>query len=118
MIRASREVASGRVDLGEHEPAWRRLRSITGIGAWTLEKLAFHGQGRDDQLPAGDLAYLKLVGSLTGLNRRATVDEVREFFAPYEPFAALAGLYMLHGRRWAQPGPARATGPVPAAARW
>ena len=46
--------------------------------------LAFQGQGRDDQLPAGDLAYVKLVGRLAGLGRRATEEEVRAFFAPYE----------------------------------
>ena len=94
--RAAHEVASGRVDLvGEHEPGWRRLRAIPWIGSWTLEKLAFHGQGRDDQLPAGDLAYLKLVGRLARLGRRASEGEVREFFAPYAPFRGLAGIYAL-----------------------
>jgi 3-methyladenine DNA glycosylase/8-oxoguanine DNA glycosylase len=96
LIRVSREVAAGRVDLSEHEPAWRRLRAIREIGPWTLECLALHGQGRDDQLPAGDLAYVKLVGKLAGLGRRATVEEVHEFFEPYAPYAALAGLYMLN----------------------
>ena len=67
----------------EHEPAWRRLRAIPNIGNWTLEMLAVEGQGRDDQLPALDVAYLKLVGLAAGLGRRATEDEVREFFAPY-----------------------------------
>jgi len=98
LVRAAREVAAGRADLDEHEPAWRRLRAIPTIGSWTLEKLAFEGQGRDDQLPAGDLAYVKLVGQLAGLGRRATEDEVREFFAPYAPFAGLAGLYLLQAR--------------------
>jgi len=46
-------------------------------------------------LPAGDLAYVKLVGRMAGLGRRATEAEVREFFAPYEEFAGLAGTYML-----------------------
>ena len=60
--------------------------------------LAFEGQGRDDMLPALDLAYVKLVGRLAGLGRRATEDEVRGFFAPYEEWAGLAGIYALQRR--------------------
>jgi len=59
------------------------------------------GQGRDDQLPALDVAYLKFVGMAAGLGRRATEDEVREFFSPYGEYAALAGHYALH-RRFSQ----------------
>ena len=95
LVRAAREVASGRADLTEHEPAWRRLRAIPNIGSWTLEMLAVAGQGRDDQLPALDVAYLKLVGLAARLGRRATEDEVRAFFAPYGEYAALAGCYAL-----------------------
>jgi len=98
LIRAAREVASGRADLSRHEPSWRRLRAIPNIGSWTIEKLAFDGQGRDDMLPALDLAYVKLVGELAGLGRRATEDEVRDFFSPYEEHAALAGIYALAHR--------------------
>jgi 3-methyladenine DNA glycosylase/8-oxoguanine DNA glycosylase len=97
-VRVAREVASGRADLSEHEPAWRRLRSIPNIGDWTLEMLAVEGQGRDDKLPALDVAYLKLVGRLAGLGRRATESEVRNFFAPYGEYAALAGCYALQRR--------------------
>jgi 3-methyladenine DNA glycosylase/8-oxoguanine DNA glycosylase len=96
LVKAAREVASGRADLASHEPAWRRLRTISGVGPWTVECLALHGQGRDDQLPAGDLAYLKLVGRLWRLGRRATEDEVRDFFEPYAPFGGLAGTYLAH----------------------
>jgi 3-methyladenine DNA glycosylase/8-oxoguanine DNA glycosylase len=98
LIRVAREVASGRADLAQHESSWRRLRALREIGSWTVEKLALHGQGRDDQLPAGDLAYVKLVGRLEGLGRRATEDEVRAFFAPYAPFQALAGLHVIADR--------------------
>ena len=101
IARAAREVARGRVDLEDpdHEPGWRRLRRIPGIGSWTLQTLALSGQGRLDQLPAGDLAYLKLVGRLRGGDprARATEDEVVQFFAPYAPWAGLAGLHALHG---------------------
>jgi 3-methyladenine DNA glycosylase/8-oxoguanine DNA glycosylase len=99
LIRAAREVASGRVDLSDpdHERGWRRLRGIRGIGDWTLQMLALTGQGRLDQLPAGDLAYLKLVGRLRGGDPRArgTEEEVERLFAPYEPWAGLAGLHAL-----------------------
>jgi 3-methyladenine DNA glycosylase/8-oxoguanine DNA glycosylase len=98
--RAAGEVAGGRVDLPgrDPEPGWRRLRAIRGIGAWTLQMLAFTGQGRMDQLPAGDLGYLKLVGRLRGGGdpyARATEEEVERFFAPYAPWAGLAGLHAL-----------------------
>jgi len=101
MVRASRLVAGGRVDLdGEHhEDAWRRLRAIRGIGAWTVETLALHGQGRHDQLPAADLKYLKLVGrALSGGDpyARATEEEVRAYFAPYGEWAGLAATHALH----------------------
>src|SRR5204862_7169902 len=88
----------GRSGPAHHESSWRRLRAIRGIGPLTTEKLAFEGQGRDDQLPAGDLAYVKLVGRLAGLGRRASEEEVRAFFAPYEPYRGLAGLYALRVR--------------------
>jgi 3-methyladenine DNA glycosylase/8-oxoguanine DNA glycosylase len=99
LIKAAREVASGRADLTEHESSWRRLLAIPNIGNWTIEMLAFEGQGRDDKIPALDLAYVILVGRLAHGGRRATEEEVRAFFAPYEEHAALAGIYAL-GRRY------------------
>jgi 3-methyladenine DNA glycosylase/8-oxoguanine DNA glycosylase len=103
LVRAAREVAAGRVDLldGEQERGWRRLREIRGIGSWTLQKLALLGQGRLDQIPAGDLAYLKLVGRLTTGDpyARVTEPEVEEFFAPYAPWAGLAGAYALRSSK-------------------
>jgi 3-methyladenine DNA glycosylase/8-oxoguanine DNA glycosylase len=103
---AAREVASGRVDLEdpEHERAWRRLAAIPGIGSWTLARLALHGQGRLDQLPAGDLAYRKLVGRvLSGgdPSARASEEQVAQMFGRYEPWSGLAGIYALRaGARW------------------
>jgi len=114
LIAAAREVARGRVDLldPDHEPGWARLRRIRGIGSWTIQMLAFLGQGRMDQLPAGDLAFLKLVGRLRSGGdpwARATEDEVTEFFAPYHPWEALAGLHALRAG-----GPARMGGKLAA----
>lgn len=111
--RAAGEVAAGRIDwraasgAGESaqsapRPAavsgppltdvFARLLAIREIGPWTVEMLALHGLGRLDVVPAGDLGYLELVGRLR--NRRVDVPEVREFFAPYAPYAGLAGEYL------------------------
>jgi DNA-3-methyladenine glycosylase II len=114
LILCAREVAAGRVDLlsPDHEAGWARLLRVRGIGPWTIEKLAYLGQGRDDMLPAGDLAYVKFVGRLLDLPRRATEDEVRDVFAPYGEFAALAGTYALAGssmRALPPPAPASAS---------
>jgi 3-methyladenine DNA glycosylase/8-oxoguanine DNA glycosylase len=109
LVRAAREVAAARVDLADpdHERGWRRLRTIKGIGSWTLQMLALTGQGRLDQLPAGDLAFRKLVGRLRTGDPRARVgeEEVAEFFAPYAPWAGLAGAYALRaGGQYAPSG--------------
>ena len=65
--------------------------AICEIGPWTIQCLALNGRGDLDSLPAGDLAYLKLVGRLGGMGRRATIAEVQEFYAPYEPYRGIAG---------------------------
>jgi len=96
MVRCAREVARGRATLAD--PAGdRRLLAIPEIGPWTIQCLGLHGRGDPDSLPAGDLAYVKLVGHLAGLGRRATVEEVEEYFAPYAPFRGLAGAFALVG---------------------
>jgi hypothetical protein len=58
--------------------------------------LALHGQGRDDQIPAADVGYLKLVGRIVTGNPRARADEaeVRGFFEGYGDRRGLAGEYL------------------------
>lgn len=97
LVKVAREVASGRVDLFSAATD-RRLIRISEIGPWTLQILGFCGRGDPDSLPAGDLGYIKLIGVLAGLGRRATVEEVEEYFAPYAPFRGLAGSFAL--ARW------------------
>jgi 3-methyladenine DNA glycosylase/8-oxoguanine DNA glycosylase len=100
LVRVAREIARGRLDLdhADHERAWRRLRAIPGIGAWTVEMLALRGQGRHDQVPAGDLGLLKHVGRLLSggdPRARAQESEVREVFAAYGEWAGLAAVHVL-----------------------
>ena len=88
----AREVAAGRCDLSLRS-ADRRLLAVPEIGPWTVQCLGLHGRGDPDSLPAGDLMYIKLVGRLARLGRRATIEEVEEFYAPYAPFRGLAAAW-------------------------
>ncbi|MFP5362343.1 MAG: DNA-3-methyladenine glycosylase family protein [Thermoleophilia bacterium] len=101
LVRAAREVARGRIDLDgpDHERAWQRLLAIPNIGRWTVEMLALHGQGRYDVVPAGDLGFLKLLGSArSGGNPAARADEaqVRALFERFGEWRGLAGAHALH----------------------
>jgi DNA-3-methyladenine glycosylase II len=96
LIACAREVSRGRaaLDSSSGDP---RLLKIREVGPWTIQCLGLHGRGDADSLPAGDLAYVKLVGHLANLGRRATPEEVEEFFARYAPFRGLAGHFALVG---------------------
>jgi 3-methyladenine DNA glycosylase/8-oxoguanine DNA glycosylase len=103
LVKVAREVARGRVELDTADPVaqeagWRRLRAIPGIGSWTVEILALTGQGRLDQIPAGDLGLIKLVGRLLSggdPRARATEQQVRDFFARFGRWQGLAANYAL-----------------------
>jgi DNA-3-methyladenine glycosylase II len=103
LVRVAREIDRGRIDLGDldHESAWRRLRAIPGIGTWTVQMLGLTGQGRLDQIPAGDLGLLKMVGRLLYRDprARATEDQVMDFFSRFEPWAGLAGEHLMRAAR-------------------
>jgi DNA-3-methyladenine glycosylase II len=90
------EVDRGRSDLFD-AGADRRLLAIAGIGPWTVQCLGLFGRGDPDSLPYGDLGYIKLVGHLAHLDRRATVAEVEEFYAPFAPYRGLVGSITLAG---------------------
>ncbi|CAN5238931.1 hypothetical protein BH24ACT23_BH24ACT23_05010 [soil metagenome] len=94
LVKCAREVAAGRADPADSGSDKRFMR-IPEIGPWTLRCLGLFGRGDPDSLPAGDLAYVKLVGVAAGLGRRAMVSEVEDFYAPYEPYRALAGSFSL-----------------------
>ncbi|MGH2973314.1 MAG: DNA-3-methyladenine glycosylase family protein [Solirubrobacterales bacterium] len=88
------DIVAGRCDPAR-AAADQRLLAKREIGPWTVQCLGLFGRGDPDSLPAGDLIYLKLVGRLAGLGRRATVEEVKEFFAPYAPFRGLAATWAM-----------------------
>ena len=106
--RLARDVAAGRHRI-ESAEGDARLLATAQVGPWTAQCLGLFGRNEPDSLPAGDLGYIKLVGRLARLGRRATVPEVEEFYAPYEPYRGLVGALTLSGlhRLVAQGAPLR-----------
>jgi 3-methyladenine DNA glycosylase/8-oxoguanine DNA glycosylase len=96
LLRVAKVVASGRCQL-DSPASDHRLLAIPQVGPWTVQCLALFGRGDMDSLPAGDLGYIKLVGRLAGLGRRASIAEVEEFYAPYEPYRGMVGALTLAG---------------------
>jgi 3-methyladenine DNA glycosylase/8-oxoguanine DNA glycosylase len=94
--RLARDVAAGRCRI-ERPEGDARLLAMPQIGPWTVQCLGLFGRNELDSLPAGDLAYIKLVGRLDGHGRRATIAEVEEFYEPYEPYRGLVGALTLSG---------------------
>jgi DNA-3-methyladenine glycosylase II len=94
--RLARDVAAGRCRI-ESPDGDERLLATPQIGSWTVQCLGLFGRNELDSLPAGDLGYIKLIGRLAGLGRRATIPEVEEFYAPYEPYRGLVGCLTLAG---------------------
>jgi 3-methyladenine DNA glycosylase/8-oxoguanine DNA glycosylase len=120
MRRCAEAVAAGRLDLHDHD--LRRLRSMREIGPWTCEMVALHGQGRYDQVPAGDLGFIKIVGRLLTGNPKARADEaeVRGFFEPYGEWKGLAGVHLMHAaaRGLIRAPMSRGRAPRPGGTRW
>jgi DNA-3-methyladenine glycosylase II len=92
----AREVVAGRCRI-DGQATDQRLLAMPQIGPWTVQCLGLFGRNELDSLPAGDLGYIKLVGRLRGEGRRATIPEVEEFYAPYEPYRGLVGALTLSG---------------------
>jgi 3-methyladenine DNA glycosylase/8-oxoguanine DNA glycosylase len=92
----ARDVAAGRCRI-EDPQGDKRLLATPQIGPWTVRCLGLFGRNELDSLPAGDLGYIKLVGRLAGRGRQATIAEVEEFYAPYEPYRGLVGALTLAG---------------------
>lgn len=101
--RVARQVAMGTIDLENRDRAaqelsWRRLGAIRDIGPWTIEMVALCGQQRVDQVPAGDLGFIKLAGRLASggdPRARGSEEDVRALFERFGEWKGLAASYAL-----------------------
>ena len=90
MLRCAREVAAGRADLADPDPTgacWRSARSGRGPSSASGSTAA----ATPTRCRPAISATSSSSACLAGLGRRATVEEVEEYYAPYEPFRGSPG---------------------------
>ena len=93
-------VASGELNLAhlpeDDEEAIAALMKIKGIGRWSAEVYLLFAEGRPDIWPAGDLAVMREVGVLLGLDERPDEKRTRELAEPWRPHRGAAAIFAWH----------------------
>jgi DNA-3-methyladenine glycosylase II len=97
----AREIAEGRLDLNSLQDlgngqVLQSLTAVRGIGAWTAGTYLLFALRRADAWPSGDLALIKAVQELKGLETLPGSDEVDEIAANWKPWRAVAARILWH----------------------
>jgi DNA-3-methyladenine glycosylase II len=103
-IRAiAARVADGTLDLARlvemHDAGVAEsLRSIPGLGPWSVDMVLIFGLGRLDILPVGDLGFRFGVRDWLGLKAAPSPKEMEELAAPWRPYRTIATWYFWRSR--------------------
>lgn len=74
------------------------LRSIPGLGPWSVDMVLIFGLGRLDVLPVGDLGFRFGVRDMLGLPAAPSPLELEELAAPWRPYRTIATWYFWRSR--------------------
>lgn len=103
-IRAiATRVADGTLDLKalvkmSDEDVTAILRSIPGLGPWSVDMVLIFGMGRLDVLPVGDLGFRFGVRDWLRLEEAPSPQEMEEMAAPWRPYRTIATWYFWRSR--------------------
>jgi DNA-3-methyladenine glycosylase II len=74
------------------------LRSIPGLGPWSVDMVLIFGLGRLDVLPVGDLGFRFGVRDMLGLKAAPPPQELEELATPWRPYRTVATWYFWRSR--------------------
>lgn len=89
-----------------------RLRTVHGIGPWSVDMFLIFGMGRLDVLPVGDLGLRYGVRDLFGLKAEPPLTRIAELTDPWRPYRSIATWYLWRGKDQPQPQPKVPARPV------
>ena len=73
-----------------------QLEAVVGIGRWTADVYLLSALGRCDVWPVGDLALVRAVKRIKGLDDRPTADEMMTIGEDWRPWRAVAARLLWH----------------------
>ena len=74
------------------------LRTVPGIGPWSVDMVLMFGLGRPDVLPVGDFGLRMGVKEQFGLEALPTAVELEELARPWQPYRSVATWYFWRSR--------------------
>ena len=80
----------------ENRQARERLMQIRGIGAWTADTYLLFSLRRTDVWPSGDLALVKGIQEITGLDAPPSFEEADRLALRWKPWRAVAARIIWH----------------------
>ena len=100
IVEVARRVMDGRLDLvglatQPYEEVFRALRSVKGIGPWTIAYALSRGYGRYEAVPDGDVAVRAAVSQRYREGARVTDADVRKVLEPLGEWKGLAAFYLI-----------------------
>ena len=81
---------------GSDDEIVHQLCRLRGIGPWTAEYAAMVGLGLVDTLPAADIALMRMIQRVYGLDERPTESQVRDIGRNWSPWRGLVTFYLWH----------------------
>jgi DNA-3-methyladenine glycosylase II len=99
--RLAREIADGELNLDElseleDEKARARLLGVKGIGPWTADIYLLMSLRRPDIWPVGDMALVRAVRDVKGLDKRPSSERLVEIAEPWRPRRSVAARILWH----------------------
>lgn len=95
------EILTGELDLDElqrmdDDQARNRLMKIKGIGAWTADTYLVFALRRPDAWPTGDLALIKAMQEIKGMQNSPSREEADRLAEQWKPWRAVAARILWH----------------------
>ncbi len=92
----SKQLSLRKLSLSDDDSIRLSLKTIKGIGDWTVDIYLIHALRRVDVFPIGDLALVKSLKEIKGLPAPTTREELLSISKQWQPYRTIATMILWH----------------------